>query len=164
MFVKSKTSASKGGHVKRLAAAAACLSMLSAGVPAAAVDGHVNTRTIPVNITIDGLRESTVPLYISVQKRGEYMSIKGHGIVLQKTSAGTMQASVKVDAADDYAVSLWHDLDNDGKFSMNERYEIEDGWGASGSVPMDRQPTFDDVKVTVPVAGQTVIAAMIYPK
>lgn len=162
MFVtlktKSQSSLGKGVALSLLAA-----SILSAGVPAFAASGHSNDGTIPVTITIDNVRAGNVPLYISVQKRGQYQGIKGHGVILKSTTAGTMQATVKVDVVDDYAVSLWHDLDNDGVFSMNERYQPEDGWAASGTVPMNRAPKFDDVKVTVPMAGKAVAVSMIYP-
>ncbi|WP_371396266.1 DUF2141 domain-containing protein [Fretibacter rubidus] len=162
MFVKSKLkpkrSIGKGGLLALLAALS-----LNAGVPAFASSGHSNDGTIPVSITIENVRAGDVPLYISVQKRGQYQGIKGHGVVLKSTTSGTMRAMVNVDVVDDYAVSLWHDLDNDGVFSMNERYQPEDGWGASGTVPTDRAPKFDDVKVTVPMAGKDVTVSMIYP-
>lgn len=163
MFVKLKNSPSRGIYMRALALTASCLSIFSVGVPAAAVDGHVNTGTIPVSITIEGVRETTVPLYISVQKRGEYMGLKGHGVILKKTDEGTMRASVNVDVVDDYAISLWHDLDDDGVFSMNDRYQPQDGYAASGTMPTDRAPTFDDVKITVPIVGRAVTVTMVYP-
>ena len=157
MFVKS---------IKVMGAAALSAAILSLGfgVPANALDYEAKAKgTIPVTISIANVKSGTTPLYISVQKRSEYQGIKGFGNILKATSSGTMTTTVKVDVADEYAVSLWHDLNNDGIFSMTKDYKILDGWGASGNVPKNRAPVFDDVKIRVPSSGQAVNVEMVYP-
>jgi len=157
MFVKSIKSL--GGTLVTTA-----LLSLGFGVPANALDYETKAEgTIPVTITLTGVKAGTTPLYISVQKRGDYRSQNGFGGLLKTTSSGTVTAKVKVDKADDYAVSIWHDLDNDGQFSMTKDYKIIDGWGASGNVPTNRAPNFDDVKVFIPLSGSVVTVDMIYP-
>ena len=119
--------------------------------------------TIPVTIALDGVQAGDAPLYVSVQKRAEYMGIKGHGEIIKVTTDGTMMVTVNVDVADDYAVSVWHDLNNDGVFSMTENYQILDGWGNSGPSDLSGRPSFDDVKVSVPLSGADASVTMKYP-
>lgn len=162
MFVTSKTTAT-GGLCARAIATLTIIGALSAmSVPALAADGA--TTTTAVTVKVDNMRTTSAPLYISVQKRGDYMKQAGHGVVLKSTTSGVMETTVNVDGAGDYAVSLWHDLDNDGQFTMGKDYRPKDGWVSSGTAPDDRAPNFDDVKISVPASGRTVALSMIYPK
>ncbi len=136
-----------------------------------AVAGPYNTdkvndadvATIPVTIDLKGLHISRAPIYVSIQKRAEYMGIHGHGGVVKAVTDKSMTMTVSVREAGEYAVSVWHDLDNDGVFSMDETYTITDGWGASGQVTTERRPTFDEVKIKVETYGAIVPVTMIYP-
>jgi len=122
--------------------------------------------TIPVNVTLtDVLPEGLArePIYISIQTRENYRSLKGFGGVIKKAQKGEMTVTFTVDEPGDYSVSVWHDRDDDGRFSMTETYEILDSWGASGTPPNDREPTFDDVKVSIPNMGTSVTIDMINP-
>ncbi|GHA83239.1 hypothetical protein GCM10009069_03160 [Algimonas arctica] len=119
---------------------------------------------VPVTITLTDVMETNVPLYISVQTEAEYQSMKGRGAVLKETSAGTITQTVQLPESGDYAVTIWHDLDNDGRFSMTDRYEVLDGWGTSGQARRDAAPTFQQSKINVPTYGASVTIAMIYPK
>lgn len=137
-------------------------SLLTSAGTALANDADV--LTIPVTITLTDVMQSQVPLYISVQTEADYRSMKGQGTILKETTAGTLSKTVSVPTAGDYAITLWHDLDNDGRFSMNERYEISDGWGSSGDVSVPGGPTFQTAKITVPNFGAKATVKMIYPK
>jgi len=74
-----------------------------------------------------------------------------------------MTATVKVAEPGEYSVSIWHDMDDDLVFDMDETYSPLEGWGASGDAPTDRMPTFDDVKIKVESFGTTVAVPMVYP-
>ncbi|MEE4245352.1 MAG: DUF2141 domain-containing protein, partial [Kangiellaceae bacterium] len=63
-----------------------------------------------------------------------------------------------------YAVSIWHDLDEDGKFSRGKDYWPTDGWGSSGNPPSGKAPSFDDMKVEVTSDGQLIPITMQYIK
>jgi len=67
-------------------------------------------------------------IYVSIQSQTDYQSMKGFGGIIQKAEAGEMTATFHVDEPDEYSVSVWHDRDNDGRFSMTESYEILDSW------------------------------------
>lgn len=129
-----------------------------------AIAGETGSTTVPMTITVTDVIETQVPLYISVQTEADYRSMKGEGTILRQTTAGTITETVQLPAAGDYAISIWHDLDNDGRFSMNERYEVLDGWGSSGETLMAGAPTFQSAKISVPNFGAETSVAMIYPK
>ena len=118
---------------------------------------------IPVTVTLKNITETDGPLYVSIQTREDYRSMKGHGGMIKSVTLGDMTTTFKVDAPGEYSVSVWHDLDDDGRFSMTEDYQVLDGWGASGNPPASGDPTFDDVKITVETFGATIPVEMKYP-
>jgi len=123
--------------------------------------------TIPVDVTLTDISPVSAiaedKIYVSIQTRETYRSLKGHGGILTTLTPGTLQATFYVAEPGEYAVSVWHDRDNDMRFSMDETYRILDGWGASGTPPTDKMPSFDDVKITVPNMGTSVTIDMINP-
>lgn len=133
------------------------------GVGTAAASDE-SEMTIPMTITLTDVMQSQVPLYISVQTEADYRSMKGQGTILKETTAGTFSETISLPQAGDYAITIWHDLDNDGRFSMDERYEVLDGWGSSGDTSVPGAPTFQTAKITVPNFGAEATIAMIYPK
>ena len=122
---------------------------------------------IPVTVTLtDVLPEGPAggPIYVSIQTRQDYQSMKGFGGIIQNAEAGQMTATFTVDEPSEYSVSVWHDRDDDGRFSMDETYNILDSWGASGTPPENQKPGFDDVKIDIPNMGTNVTIAMINPE
>ncbi|MEP3889423.1 MAG: DUF2141 domain-containing protein [Hellea sp.] len=144
---------------------AAGLSLITAAGATAAdnSDWAYKTGTIPVTINLSDVQIADGPIYISVQKREQYRGMAGHGTILKLATPGNMTATVKVAEPGDYSVSVWHDMDDDRVFDMDETYRPSEGWGASGNVPTDRMPTFDDVKIKVESFGTTVAVPMVYP-
>ncbi|MEP1229917.1 MAG: DUF2141 domain-containing protein [Litorimonas sp.] len=155
---------------KTLKMSAICIITAAVGATTSAANpaqyykvNDADVATIPVTVELGALQVHEAPLYVSIQKRDEYMGIHGYGGVIQAVSSETMSATFKVDTAGDYAVSVWHDLNNDGVFSMDDNYQILDGWGASGNVPVNRRPKFEDVMVKVETYGATVPVMLKYP-
>jgi len=100
-------------------------------IGAVAVLGATNTAatessnpTIPVTVNLTGVQIADGPIYISVQKREQYMGMKGHGTVLKTVTPGNMTATVNVTEPGDYSVSVWHDMDDDTVFDMDETYRL----------------------------------------
>jgi len=150
--------------LKNLGAAALITTMSAVGATAADANNDIyKAGTVPLTVNLSGVEIADGPIYISVQKRGQYMGMTGHGTILKTATPGNMTATVNVAEPGDYAVSVWHDMDDDTVFDMDETYRPSEGWGASGTVPRDRMPTFDDVKVNVESFGTTVNVPMIYP-
>jgi len=122
---------------------------------------------IPVTVTLTDVAPVSAiaddVIYVSIQTRDNFRSMKGHGGILKVLTPGTMNATFNVAEPGEYAVSVWHDRDNDMRFSIAEDYSIQDGWGASGTPPENRMPSFDDVKIDVPNMGTSVEIEMINP-
>ena len=150
--------------LKMIGAAALIITMSAVGATVADNSGwSYQEGTIPVTINLSDVQIAPGPIYISVQKREDYRGMKGHGTILKMATPGNMTATVKVAEPGDYAVSIWHDMDGDMVFDMNESYHPTEGWGASGDVPKDRMPIFDDVKIKIESFGTSVDVPMVYP-
>jgi len=145
--------------------AAALITVLSAAsaIAADAAADIYEAGTIPVTVNLSDVKIADGPIYISIQKREQYRGMAGHGAVLKLVTPGNMTATVNVAEPGDYSVSVWHDMNDDKVFGMDETYRPTEGWGASGNVPTTRMPTFDDVKISVESFGTTVSVPMIYP-
>jgi len=173
--MKSKTRSEADPLVKLVGVCAwAGLALMSVwGTTANAVDPDDASTwyakgDIPVTVTLTDVSPvgaaAEETLYVSIQTRETYRSMRGHGGILRILTPGTMEAIFHVAEPGEYAVSVWHDRDNDMRFSMDEKtYQILDGWGASGNPPTDRMPAFDDVKVEIPNIGTSVTIEMINP-
>jgi len=171
MFVtystKSEGRASLKTRLFTLASAMACV-MFSASSSFAedTPPWKIKGGDIPITVTLtDVLPEGANggPIYVSIQTRENYRSMKGFGGIIPNAVSGEMTVTYTVDEPGDYSVSVWHDRDDDGRFSMTKTYEIPDSWGASGTLPTDREPNFDDVKVFIPSMGTNLSIDMINP-
>lgn len=150
--------------LKTLSAAALVSSLSAASAIAADATADIyEAGTIPVTVNLSGVEIANGPIYISVQKREQYRGMAGHGAVLNLATPGNMTATVNVAEPGDYSVSVWHDMNDDKVFGLDEAYRPTEGWGASGNVPTSRMPTFDDVKINVESFGTTVSVPLIYP-
>jgi len=150
--------------LKLAGATVLCLSLSAASAMAADKAGwQEQGGTIPVTVNLTGVQIADGPIYISVQQQAHYMGMKGHGAILKTVTPGNMTATVKVSEPGDYAVSIWHDMNDDGVFSMDDNHRILDGYGSSGMPPSDNRPTFDDVKIKVESFGTQVSIPVKYP-
>ena len=119
---------------------------------------------VPVTVDLSEVQPHPGKLYISIQTEDQYMSVNGEGGIIDDVATKGPTVTYDIAEPGTYAVSLWHDLDGDGKFSMDERYRLIDGWGASGTVSASERPLFQDVAVEVPTYGTTVGVTMFYPE
>ena len=119
---------------------------------------------VPVTVDLTGVEARPGALYISIQTEDEFQGIRGAGGIIEVVNPGMAEVTYRVAEPGTYAVSLWHDLDNDGVFSMSETYQVLDGWGGSGEVDATKRPGFADVAVEVPAYGATVPVTMFYPE
>lgn len=146
MFVKSIKTGAVLGSALFLAASSALAS-----------DGAAT-----LHVTLEGVKASEGKLYISVQSEADFMEERGAaGGIYEMSAAGDKSYSYNVPAGE-YAVSIWHDTDNDGKFSMDANWIPTDGWGSSGTTDISKQPSFDDLKVVIDSQGAAVTIPMIY--
>lgn len=121
-----------------------------------------NGDKVSFQVQLDGVQVGNAPLYISVQDAGKFRTQSGNaGTILRSQDDQLLTVDLEVEPGK-YAVSIWHDLDEDGKFSINERYIPTDGWGSSGTPPKDRAPSFDEMMVEIYQDGQVVFIEMQY--
>ncbi len=109
--------------------------ILSSVVLLSAISGTANSSeladenpTIPVTVELSGVQLSDGPLYISVQTRDQFQGVKGYGTVVKKATPGAMSVTVNIGESGEYGIMVWHDLNDDGVFSMSDSYQILDGW------------------------------------
>lgn len=152
--------------LKTCAAAALITVLTAAGATAADQDrgwSH-EAGTIPLTVNLTGVQIADGPIYISVQTQDKYQSMSGHGTIIENVTPGNMTTTVKVSEPGDYAVSVWHDMNDNMRFDMTENYMPVEGWGASGTPPKDKAPIFDDVKIKIESFGSEVTVPVNYPK
>ncbi|UTW56239.1 DUF2141 domain-containing protein [Kordiimonas sp. SCSIO 12610] len=122
-----------------------------------------DATTVKLSVTLKGVQEKAGPMYVAVQKRENYQKWNaGAGGIYKGLKAGDHTYVYDVPAGE-YAISVWHDSDNDGQFTM-QGYLPLDGWGNSGNQNLQAPPTFDDVKITVSAKGSRETVNMHYPK
>ena len=130
-------------------------------------DWKIRPGNIPVTVTITNIDPAPAgsdPIYVSIQTENQYQSLKGGGGIAAHAKTGSMTATFFVEEPGDYAVSVWHDRDGDGRFSMSKDYtRVLDSYGSSGEPPADREPVFDEVKIPVPNMGASIRINMINP-
>lgn len=157
---------------KRVATLGLAFAMTLAGATASvAVEAEsewkIRPGNIPVTVTVTNVDPAAAgndAVYVSIQTREEFRSMRGGGGVAPTAKTGAMSATFFVAEPGNYAVSVWHDRDGDARFSMSEDYTVVlDSYGASGNAPTDTMPTFDDVKFTVPNMGTELTVEMINP-
>ena len=110
----------------RALAVAATVAAPALATPAMANDAALG-EGIPVTVDLSEVEARPGRLYISIQTESEYMGIRGAGGVIELVTPGMSAATYGIDRPGTYAVSLWHDLDDDGVFSMDESYSVLDG-------------------------------------
>ncbi len=134
------------------------LSLASFAALAAAVPAHAAT----LNVEIDGVRAAGGRLHVSVQSRSEFMQQSGTArSLIDAPTAGTHRFTYEVPAGE-YAISVWHDDNANGRFDSNEQHIPLDGWTMVNAAQIRAEPTFDQVKTVVGDAPATVRLSMIY--
>ena len=134
-----------------LAAAAA----LSLAAPAMAED---------VTVTLTGVEARGGVLLVALQTRGEFMqSSAAHADRVERPAAGTLRLTFHDVVPGDYALTVLHDEDSDGRMKMNG-YMPGEGWAMVNGDALRGTPTFDLVKFTVSASGADISLPMSYPR
>jgi uncharacterized protein (DUF2141 family) len=132
---------------------ATSLLAVSAAAPAAAA---------PLTVELDGVRSGSGRLYVSVQTREQFMRDGGvAGSVTTAPTAGAHRFSYELPAGE-YAVSVWHDDNGNGRFDKDESFVPLDGWAMVGGDSLRAEPRFELVRTVIGNAPVTVRLPMIY--
>jgi uncharacterized protein (DUF2141 family) len=116
----------------------------------------------PVTADLSGLRAGGT-LYVQLQTRDQFMSAnRAGGEILRRVPAGSLSLALGDVPPGDYAISVWHDDNNNGRFDVGPRGAPEDGWATVGGEALRGAPTFDQVKFTVTAAPARIPLALHY--
>ena len=134
------------------------LHLILASTVAIATPAAAGSLTVDLN----GVRSSGGTLYVSVQSREQFMKDGGTaGTVLSLPQAGAHRFSFDVPPGD-YAISVWHDDNGNGRFDKNESHIPLDGWAMTNGAALRGEPKFDQVKTSVGAAPAALQLTMIY--
>jgi uncharacterized protein (DUF2141 family) len=139
---------------------------LAVGTAAPTASAAPNSATgANVTIALKSVAASPHKVYISLQKQDEFLQPKGsYGDMIVLAYGGTKDVVIPNVAPGDYAVSVWHDTNGDGKFTMDAFGMPADGWGMYQGEKLRGMPTWDAVKFTVTGKGAVVPVTILYPK
>lgn len=114
-----------------------------AALPAAA-------SAAPVRLDLSGIRAARGDLYVSLQTRAQFMQPTGsYGTIVRKPAAGSRVVTLEGVAPGDYSVSVWHDINANGKWDSDERGIPLDGWAMVNGDALRAKPTFEQVSFAV---------------
>lgn len=143
--------------MKMLAAGVALVALMSTGAIAQSSGGST------VTIELANIRAGTGDLYVSLQKRHEFMKPTGsHGEIVAKPAPGARVVTLTGVAAGDYAANIWHDLNGNKRWDSDERGMPLDGWTSVNAETIRAKPEFDQVRFTVADAPVTLKLVMRY--
>lgn len=142
--------------MKMILLAAAALTALS--TPAMAGD---------LTVILDGVEAGPAPIYVSLQREGEFMQARGsYGTIVHDAASGAVTVTLAGVEPGDYALSVWHDTNGDHIFTMGERGP-RDGWAMSFAGDMAAlrgPPTFAQARFAVGDEAQAITVRMHYPQ
>jgi uncharacterized protein (DUF2141 family) len=108
-----------------------------------------------VTITLTGVQARGGQLLTALQTQGQFLQHAGaYGEVIQNPAAGTLTVTFHDVRPGDYSLSVLHDVDGDGEMKMEGGMPAE-GWAMVHGDALRAAPTWDQVKFTVPVTGDS---------
>ncbi|MEE9433405.1 MAG: DUF2141 domain-containing protein [Sphingorhabdus sp.] len=142
----------------------ACLALLSTSILTTAYASAYSKEVGTLTVNLEGVKNGGGPLYVSVQTRADFKQDRyTSGGVYQNVQGGNLSYVYKGVPVGEYGVMIWHDMDNNGQFTKDEKtYMPRGGWGASGN-ELRGEPKFDDVKITHGRSGTVLTIKMHYP-
>lgn len=128
----------------------------------AALGTAAAAQAAPVEIDLTGLRAGG-RLFVQLQTRDQYMRhTRTAGRIVEAPAAGDLALNFDVPPGD-YAATVWHDDDMNGRFDVDPATGRPlDGWAAPNADKLHASPTFDDVKLSIGEAGASVKLPLHY--
>lgn len=123
-----------------------CLGLISGACSAGAVSESPQSSSA-LTITVDGVRGEAGKLLLAIyEDPGEFAS-NGNSVMWLAVPAAIRRITLDQFPAGVFAISAFHDADNDGALDMNGELPLE-GYGNSGSVEKWSEPSFEDASFT----------------
>lgn len=140
--------------IRKTILTAAALALAGAAAPALAGE---------VTVTLTDVRPDAGDLYVGLQTEDQFLQDAGiAGEVIENPQDGTVTVNLTDVPDGTYSVSVWHDIDGDGEFSMGPMGPT-DGWAMKGASELRGMPTWDAQSFTVSGAT-TITESMLYPR
>jgi uncharacterized protein (DUF2141 family) len=118
-----------------------------------------------VSVTLTGIQAAQGDLYIALQTQEQFMKQVGsYGEIVRLPAAGDKTVVLTGVKAGDYAVQVWHDINNDHRFNTAPNGKPTDGYAMVNAETLRAVPTFDQVKLAVPADGKAVTLPMVYAR
>ena len=135
---------------------AAVMALCVAAAPASAAN---------VRVELSGLRAGGT-LYVQAQTREQFLGeARAAGERIEMPRAGTLTVDLGALPPGDYAVTVWHDDNGNGRFDVDPASGRPlDGLASLPVQDLRGPPSFDQVKITVPEAGVRVPLALQYAR
>ena len=116
-----------------------------------------------VTVELSGVQARGGTLLASLQTRDQCMKPAGsYGATASSPSASVVRLTIPNVAPGEYALSVLHDVDGDMTMDVSPEFIPTEGWAMVNGESLRGRPVFDQVKVTVPAAGSTLKARVIY--
>jgi uncharacterized protein (DUF2141 family) len=136
-------------------------SLITTAAAALLLTSAASAADIVVNI--EGLQEGGT-LYVGVQTEDQFMQQGGvAGDIIKNVSEGDMTVTIEDVAPGTYSISVWHDREDDGEFSMAPQGWPNEGWAMVNGETLRAAPTFDQVSFELTDEGYEATLTVIYP-
>ena len=117
-----------------------------------------------VRVSLTGVQPRGGHVLAALQTRAQFMKPASTAHVRLAGDASGQVRFVLADVAPgDYALSVLHDVDGDGRMTMDAQGRPAECWTMPHAASLRAVPTFDEVRVHVPAKGVALTLPMIYP-
>jgi len=115
-----------------------------------------------VTIILNGVEDTGGVLLVYLQGEREFLE-PGAGLAQRiEATAGSVTLKYMDVPAGDYAVTVVHDANGNGKMDIGDDGIPTEGWGTLYPDRVSGRPAFQTQNAAVPAAGATLAAGMIY--
>ncbi len=125
---------------------ALCLGLIG-GACSADTKSESPQLSTALTITVNGVRGEAGRLLLAIYDDPAAFASNGNSVTWLAVPAETQKITLDRFPTGVFAISAFHDADDDGTLDMNGELPAE-GYGSSGSVGKWRQPSFEDASFT----------------
>lgn len=116
-----------------------------------------------VTVTLTDVRPDAGDLYVGLQTKDQFLKDAGlAGKMVANPQEGTVTVTLTDVPDGTYSLSVWHDIDGDGEFSMGPMGPT-DGWAMKDAAELRGMPTWEAQSFTVDGAT-TITEPVLYPR
>ena len=116
-----------------------------------------------VTVTLNDVRPDAGDLYVALQTEDQFLQEGGiAGERVENPQDGTVTVTLADVPDGTYSLSVWHDIDGDGTFSMGPMGPA-DGWAMIGASDLRGMPTWEAQSFTLD-GSASITETMLYPR